>query len=445
MKLIINNSISQIVDMTREEFHKIREILSYKIPAKQAYFSGSNWNPIRYLIDKKGYFSNALIYKLPTSIKIEDQRTIPGPKKLFELRVSPTIPYVCQNSAVRAASLMRNYPVCVQMPTGSGKSLVIAMLINEVQQRTLVVVPTLEIKKQTIKFLKDVFGKDCVGDTKNFDTDIAVENVDALIGKYEHDYDCVIIDEAHHGAAATYRMLNATTWKSSYYRFSFTATPFRRNDHEQILLESVTGQLVYELPYKEAVMRKYVCPVEAYYIEVPKTTVKTVDNTWASVYSELVVNNEPRNTSIAYLLAKLVKQGKSVLCLVREIKHGNTIAELTGLPFANGQDGDSSDLIRHFNSKASGGLVATEGVCGEGVDTRPCEYVIIAGLGVSRGALMQKVGRSVRMYPGKESAKVIIVKDSSHKWTKKHFDEQCRILKQEYGVVPVKLDLIGSL
>lgn len=314
----------------------------------------------------------------------------------------------------------------VSMATGAGKSLTMALLVEALQVKTLIIVPTLALKNQ----LKFVF-KRRFGSLDNID----IHNIDSTILPSCQEYDCLILDEIHHAASRTYRRLNKTAWKGIYHRFGFTATPFRNQAHEQLLYESIAGDVIYELPYTEARDAGYVLPVEAYYVNLPKQ--QTDAYTWAQVYSELVVNNEYRNAKIANLL--LLLKDSYTLCLVKEIRHGGILAEMTGIPFANGQTEGSSKLIQDLCSGKIKSLIATTGVCAEGVDTVPVEYVIVAGLGKAKSAFMQLVGRSVRPHPSKESAKVVIFKDRSHKFALRHFNEQKRILVDEYGVLPVEL------
>jgi superfamily II DNA or RNA helicase len=265
---------------------------------------------------------------------------------------------------------------------------------------------------------------------------ITIENIDSPKLKNAKDYDCLIIDECHHSAAKTYRSLNKHSWNKIYYRFAFTATPFRSREEEQLLYESVAGQVIYQVSYHTAVKQGYICPVEAYYYEIPKTKIQS--NSWPQVYSTLVVNNSVRNRIISELLSSLNHNKVSTLCLVKEIKHGETLSEYCKLQFANGINEDSKDIIHFFNQ---GKLTATNGVVGEGVDTKPAEFIVIAGLGKSKNQFLQQVGRGLRKYPGKESCKVIIFYDPSHKWTKEHYKAQCKYLLDEYNIIPVKLDL----
>lgn len=341
--------------------------------------------------------------------------------------MEPIKPYRWQEHAVDVATLCGRGTIGAT--TGSGKSLVIALIAHALQVKTLVVVPSLEIKKQLIASLSERF-KDMSW--------IDVENIDSS-ALDSGAYGCLIIDEAHHGAAKTYRNLNKMVWGSIYHRFFLTATPFRNDLEEELLLESLTGDIIYNLDYKQAVESEYVVPVEGYFIEIRKQ--KTEAYTYAQVYSELVVNNTIRNLLISNLILKLDASNKSTLCLVREVRHGKLLADMTGVPFVNGEDEESRQYIRQFNSGGINTLIATTGIMGEGVDTKPCEYVVIAGLGKAKSQFMQQVGRGVRIYPGKETAKVILIKDKSHKFLTRHFNAQVAILKDEYGIKPLKLDV----
>jgi superfamily II DNA or RNA helicase len=439
LKIIVENSISQVLGMTNEIYSDLKKLLSYKVSEQARFYSGKAAAfSRRYLIDKKGYFPTGLLYIVLAYFKggaqIEDRRTQPdAPSGRFKLTLAHT-PYPEQKDAAEACQA--THRGIVVAPTGVGKSLIIALLIDKLQLNTLIVVPTLELKRQLTESLQKAFGVDEVGE---FGKPIAVENVDSLETKGDASfYHCVIIDEFHHSAAATYRKLNKTAWKNIYYRFGLTATPFRSQDNERLLLESVLSHVIYRVEYQEAVKNGYIVPMEAYYIDVPRKD-EVTGYTWSQVYSELVVNNEERNSLITQLLLKLSVAGHATLCLVKEIKHGNNLANDGAFFFCCGMDNDSKSGIGDFNKGKIKTLIGTTGVLGEGVDTKPAEWVIIAGLGKSKNAFMQQCGRAFRTFPGKESCKVILFRDTSHKWTRAHFKAQVKYLKEEYGIIPAPI------
>jgi superfamily II DNA or RNA helicase len=331
-------------------------------------------------------------------------------------------PYPDQINAVNAA--LKHHRGTISMPTGTGKSLVIRLIIEALGLPTLVVVPTLEIKRQmqyTLSGLKNV----------------TVENIDSkALSSLTTRFSVLILDEAHHAAAKTYHRLNKHKWNGIYYRFMLSATPYRNDTEETLLFEAICGEVIYKLSYRDAIRRSYIAPVEAYYLEVPKQPTDAFS--YREVYDQLVIHNETRNLMIGALLGRL---DKPTLCLVREVIHGKILSEMTGFPFVSGEDDESRDYIRQFNSGEIKTLIGTTGILGEGIDSRPAEYVVVAGLGKAKSAFQQQIGRGVRNYPGKDSAKVIIFRDKSHKYLIRHYNAQKKILFDEYGVIPVKLTL----
>lgn len=439
----IDNSECQITGVDRAQVGKLRNILCYHIDAQMAHFSGA-FNTKRYLIDKHGVFPTGLLYlaekflkdnKIPVQLK--DIRHAPKPQgSIFKASLGLT-PYPEQIEAVEAC--LKHMRGTIKAVTGFGKSVTMAILVSKLQVPTLIVVPNLELKKQLQESFAGFFGKDTVGSFSDKKL-IAIDNVDALDPNEKADmYDCVICDEAHHVAAATYRKLNKSAWGSIFHRYFFTATPFRSRSEENILFESIAGKLIYEVSYHTAVKKGYIVPIEAYYVNIPKTQMKGNTTKWASVYSELVVNNKVRNEIIAQLLTNL--NNSSTLCLVKEIQHGDLLAEETGLSFMHGQNPNNRMLLLEFLLEERKGLIGTVGVLGEGLDSRPAEYIIIAGLGKSKNQIQQQIGRGVRRHKNKESAKIIIFRDPSHKFTLRHFKEQYKIIVEEYGVTPVELKI----
>ena len=348
---------------------------------------------------------------------------------MFKINLGSIKPYPEQFESAKVAK--EAIRATITMPTGTGKSIAIALLVNELQLRTLIIVPNLTLKKQLSESLKQFFGSL---------NNIVVENIDSTSLQTHKDFDLLILDESHRSAASTYLKLNKHVWNKIYYRAFFTASPYRSREEEQLLYESITGPVVYRVKYEDAVAKKYIVPLEAFYYELPKIKVKQ-DLNWQGAYSQLVVKNEVRNKLIASLLSNLHSNGLSTLCLVKEIAHGEDLVARTGAAFATAKSDDCQELIEWFSNNKIKTLIGINQIMSEGVDSRPAEYIVIAGLGKSRNQFVQQVGRGFRNFVGKESCKVILFYDPSHKWTISHFKEQAKFLREEFGIAPTRLDL----
>jgi superfamily II DNA or RNA helicase len=426
ISITLGNSYSSIKGLSPKAEKQLRDKLSYVVGGSSAYFS--KYGPRRKsLLSKRGEFPTGLLGRVVEEFDykttlVVDKRTKPAYKPTRSKTYTES--YLWQKAAVEVASAFGRGTISAV--TGSGKSRVIKLLAEYYGLKTLVIVPSLEIKKQLQSDFKDM-------------PLVRVENIDSKVLNTLKNIDVLIIDEAHHSASATYQKLNKTAWSTIYYRFFLTATPFRNDAEETLLYESIAGDLIYSLSYKDAVVNGYIVPVEAYILEVPKQ--KTDAFTYQQVYSQLVVNNTAANELIGYTLLMLNQAKINTLCLVTEVAHGNKLSELTGLPFVNGADNDSRDYIDLFNRGEIPAIIATTGVMGEGVDSKAAEYVIIAGMGKAKSRFQQQVGRVLRKYKNKESGKVIIIRNTGHKYLLRHFNAQVKILLDEYGVKPVKLDL----
>lgn len=427
--LKIGNSYSQVEGLDRATFSKLKKLLSY-LPEGSAF---TQFVRPKYLIDAKGNFPTGLLNKVQEFLvtfhaNVVDSRVKPRTCLDMPRLNLDRVPYESQIAAAKSISESLTGRSGVVMPTGTGKSLTLALAINMLQVRTLVVVPNVGIRDQLREQFLIWFGK----------TDhIRIENIDSKSLQKLKDFDCLICDEGHHSAASTYQKLNRTVWAGIYYRVFFSATYFRNQASERLLFEGIAGKVTYELSYTESVDKGYIVPVESFYYDIPKQ--KTEAYTWAQVYSELIVNNQKRNEIIALTALRLNKAEKPSLILVKELAHGNILSEMTGIPFMNGQDAESRKYLKMFNQGEINSLIGTTGVLGEGIDTVRAEYIIIAGLGKAKSQFMQMVGRGVRRSTGKESAKVVLFRDKSHRFCISHYNSQKKILITEYGSEPILL------
>lgn len=471
IQVYLDNSMCSIHGLSPDHFKKLRKILSYTDESFKgpAYGSYNRFNRVSYLINKKGEFPTGLYYlvqeyldKNRLSRCLEDKRKIPTTGVLEGLGDNMEdllgySPYPEQSEAADAA--IRVSRGIIVAPTGVGKSLIAAEIVRKLKVPTLIVVPRLGLKTQLIADLTRAFGYGWVGELgpkgeKRFE--VTVENVDGLDPKRLADgFDCVIIDEFHRSAAVTYRSLNNKAWKNIYFKFGLTATPFRNNAEEKLLLESVLSKVIYEVPYATAIEKGYITPMETFFYEIPPLAPKTgrqkpkAAEKFLEVYKEQIVEREDRNLLIADLTESLLLQDASTLVLVKQIDHGERIQKILSdrghdVPFAKGDNKtdqiDNAELVRGFNAREFPVLIGTVGVLGEGIDSRPAEYIILAGGGKSKSAFMQNLGRGFRKFKDKETAKIIMFNDTGHKWFREHFRRCMDYLKEEYGITPTKLE-----
>lgn len=414
---------------------EVKNIIGNK---REKVFAKGNIYTCRPLINRKGEFPTGLLKQawkcvetFEKAVQWVDDRPRPKPTPgMFKLKLGKITPYPEQIEAANACA--KWHRALLSMPTGSGKSITAALIINQLQVKTLIVVPTLNLKFQLSETLKELFGDLSY---------ITICNIDSPELETAKDYDLLIVDESHHSAAATYQRLNKKAWTGIYYRVFLTATPFRTKTEEQILMEAITGPLAYKLTQKDAVDRGLILPVEVYYYNLPKTKMRGNTRDWREVYSELVVKNEYRNKLIVNLITNLNDVGQSSLTLIKEIAHGQELSGFSGAAFVHGQAEDGKELIEWFSDGRLKSLIGTTGVVSEGIDTKAAEWLILGAGGKSPVSLCQSIGRGVRKFGNKTSCKVVLFRDESNAFLLKHFDEQLNTIRTLYDIEPCELEL----
>ncbi len=189
----------------------------------------------------------------------------------------------------------------LQLPVGCGKSGLAALLpFGIARGRVLVIAPNLTIKDELLRTL-DVTNKQkcfwrrmgvlddkdmssgpyvCSLDTGNITvcekSHIVVTNIQQLatnvekwLARFSEDFfDLIVVDEAHHGVASS--------WKKVFQKFpkakvvNLTATPFRTDRQE------LDGELIFRYPFKSASLKGYIKKLRASYV-APEELSFTVD------------------------------------------------------------------------------------------------------------------------------------------------------------------------
>lgn len=178
----------------------------------------------------------------------------------------------------------------VQLPVGCGKSGLVAIApLGIAEGRVLVITPNLTIRNE-LKNNLDITNLKCFWrrtnvlkkvdmvsgpyvttlDTGNVtvtdDSHFVVTNVQQLatntdkwLNKFPADYfDMIIVDEAHHSAAASWQKVHAHFPNAKV--INLTATPFRSDAKE------VGGERLYRYPFRSAVAKGYIKRLTAVYV-----------------------------------------------------------------------------------------------------------------------------------------------------------------------------------
>lgn len=156
--------------------------------------------------------------------------------------------------------------------TGTGKTYASAFAMRELgYKRVLFLVHRGQLARQTRKSYQKIFGKNIsmglVGagyaeyDANYVFATVQTLNRDDHLKKYQpNDFDCIILDEAHHSSAATYQKV------MNYFKpklwLGMTATPDKRDDDMEgrNIYEIFHYQIAYEIRLQQAMEENMLCP-----------------------------------------------------------------------------------------------------------------------------------------------------------------------------------------
>lgn len=350
------------------------------------------------------------------SLEFEDLRVsfppIPLPHSI-ELR-----PY--QGTAVD--SLKRSLQGILVMPCGAGKTVTALKLVAELGQSTLILVHTKDLleqwKSEIFKWFSIEPGEISSASITGFEHEhqrIVIGMVqtisrlpDTSFVELMDDFGCVIMDEAHHAIAFSFRRIIHNT--HAKYRYGLTATP-ERTDGLTALLWDYVGPLLYQVTYDELQSGGYITAptIENISTEFSYPYLEPVDY---SPMMDALVSDRPRNFLILYRVLEHVKNGDCALVLSGRIKHCEMMCRAFNrkglkakLLIGKIKKQDRQKVIQEARSGEINVLVATT-VADEGLNIPNLNHIFLIYPTRSASKVIQRVGRILRKYDGKSHATV---------------------------------------
>jgi superfamily II DNA or RNA helicase len=226
-------------------------------------------------------------------------------------------------------------------------------------------------------------------------------------------YDYIILDEAHHASASTYRpFLN-------YFKpkvlLGLTATP-ERMDNENIL-EDFCNRIAAEIRLPEAMNKKLLCPFQYFGIS---DSIDLQNVTWAkgkyvaSELSNIYTKNDVRVGEVITNLNKYTNNINDVQALgfCVTIEHAVFMAEkfnLAGLKavYLTSKNSSERDKIRESFKKKDFNYLFVVDIFNEGVDIPEIDTVLFLRPTESLTVFLQQLGRGLRLAEGKECLTVL--------------------------------------
>lgn len=343
-------------------------------------------------------------------------------------------------------------------PTGSGKSLIIYLLmrwyLEQDDKKVLIIVPTTSLVEQMYSDFAS-YGYDVEnnchriysGKDKKTDKRIVIttwQSIFKLDPKWFYNFGCIFGDEVHGFKA---KSLSSIMNKSIYseYRFGTTGTLDGTQVHK-LVLEGLFGPVhkvitTHELQENKTLAKLNIDIIVLQYKDEFRALTET-----RSYHDEIdfLVTYEKRNQLIAKLACH--QTGNTLVLFNLVDRHGKVLRDLIEQRLHSGQNlfyvsGETKtsdrEAVRNIVEKHKNSIIlASLGTFSTGINIRNIHNIIFASPSKSQIRVLQSIGRGLRMSDDGSDTKLYDIADDLHWQSKKNFTllhsiERIKIYKSE--------------
>lgn len=316
--------------------------------------------------------------------------------------------------------------VMMQMPTGTGKTVVLASLVKQYLNRdadcsVLIVAHRIELIEQTGTFLNHFgidYGVIAGGKRPAVLKRVMVASVQTLSKNLDIDLSpsLVVIDEAHHALAKTYQMLWAA-WPEAKF-LGLTATPYRMSGDGFTDLFEV---LVDSWSVKQFIADGWLSPYDYYSIrpdseeqqEIDSLKKRGADGDFQMKDLREKLDVRPSIERLFESFERFAFDKKGIIYAI-DIAHAEHIAEFYRLQGVNAVAISSktpakerAEVIRTFKDENRIQILVSVDLFSEGFDFPDVEFIQMARPTLSLAKYLQMVGRGLRPCHGKQCCTII--------------------------------------
>ena len=316
--------------------------------------------------------------------------------------------------------------VMMQMPTGTGKTVVLASLVKQYLNRdadcsVLIVAHRIELIEQTGTFLNHFgidYGVIAGGKRPAVLKRVMVASVQTLSKNLDIDLSpsLVVIDEAHHALAKTYQML-WTAWPEAKF-LGLTATPYRMSGDGFTDLFEV---LVDSWSVKQFIADGWLSPYDYYSIrpdseeqqEIDSLKKRGADGDFHMKELREKLDVRPSIERLFEAFERFAFDKKGIIYAI-DIAHAEHIAEFYRLQGVKAVAISSktpakerAEVIRTFRDENRIQILVSVDLFSEGFDCPDVEFIQMARPTLSLAKYLQMVGRGLRPCKGKQCCTII--------------------------------------
>jgi len=308
--------------------------------------------------------------------------------------------------------------IMVQMPTGTGKTTVFADIIKKYTRdnpdnHVLILAHREELIQQIherlskdVGILAGLIRKQHIhpGQRVQISSIQYLDRTNNNLVALHRKFHLVIIDEAHHATASTYRKLWKKYPTSNF--LGFTATPYRLSKEG---FDDLFEKLILSPPIKDFIKQGHLCDIRYFVTSLPDLNKIQIDSTLGDYVIDSLSELMRSEKVMADLIESYKKyaDGKKTIVFAVDVNHSKSIVERfnnIGIPAehvdANTPTEERSSIVDRFRNNEFDVLCNVD-IFGEGFDCPDVDVVQLARPTKSLSKFLQQVGRCMRPLPNK--------------------------------------------
>ncbi|MFA7329751.1 MAG: DEAD/DEAH box helicase family protein [Candidatus Delongbacteria bacterium] len=332
----------------------------------------------------------------------------------------PLRPY---QEAAKVAMVQRQQGVVV-IPAGGGKTFTALAALAEIQQRTLILVHTLDLLEQWRDEIEELFGFLPGAVDLRTSPPITLATVQTLtrletgaLARELAQYGCLILDEGHHCPASTFdRVVNACPAK---WRLALTATPEREDGLTQKLFHTF-GPILHETRQADLLQGGWLVPAVIHEVHTAFTFPYRGAGDWQALSGALAKDETRRQLVLDTLEALHQDEERVILVLSGRVEdHLEPLFQaakargIVGELLAGKVKKDTRRMIRHAVRSGHVRVLFASTVADEGLNIPELNTLLLTFPAKAEGRVEQRVGRVMRAAPGKTRGEVFDFIDSA--------------------------------
>lgn len=413
MEIQVGNIKSKLITDNPKILDALYELYGFDVPGKNyvASYKKRQWDGKKRYFKRNGEFRTGILPRILENLKtIGATPTLNGEirHQKQELKTVPKFKYFdYQEEAIN--HILDNRRAIIESPVGSGKTLIMAGIIQSLAPRKMVVMFREKgILKQTYEFFKSCgieslginFGEGYIYGDVMLTT---VQSIEKILDTHLDEAEVLIIDEAHQFCKGETTVAAIEAFPKAIYRAAFTATvPSEKGDiHGRLTLEGAFGGVFSTLTADDLVKEGKLAKPIIQIIEYAPSGMND-DKSYQEIYEEHIVQSEIRNQKIKKIMDSIIESNPKakILVLTKNLNHVRILAEMVENVYIIEGDVDISqryDMIKKFIEDDKPATIIGTNVMQTGININEITHMINARGLEGEIPTIQGLGRGLRV------------------------------------------------